>query len=209
MTKVPECFFRIKDRSVCYSSSRLSDTYFLERFLRLAEVIPEDVMETALRTAGLDRVSLVYNSYIKDGCAKLFPPQLTIQIVAIITIQSEKETCERHERGGHFTWGEGWDPHYVWETYLVRQCNSRLYVNDSSFPLVRDSRRELGEKIKQALIGCLESDHSNMVFVHSIRGKDYLICTLIQDTINEAYKSFWSISFESRKLIEREDDWDR
>ena len=209
MTKVPECFFRIKDRSVCYSSSRLSDTYFLERFLRLAEVIPEDVMETALRTAGLDRVSLVYNSYIKDGCAKLFPPQFTIQIVAIITIQSEKETCERHERGGHFTWGEGWDPHYVWETYLVRQCNSRLYVNDSSFPLVRDSRRELGEKIKQALIGCLKSDCSNMVFAHSIRGKEYLICTLIQDTIDEDYKSFWSISFESRKLIEREDDLDR
>lgn len=209
MTEVPECFFSIKDRSVCYSSSLLDDYAFLKRFLRLAKVIPDDVMETTLKTAGLDRVSFVYNTFIKDGCAELFPPQLTIQIVAIITIQSEKETCEMNKRGGHFTWGEGWHPHYVWETYIVRQCNSRLYVEDSSLPLIRDSRRELGEEIKQALIRCQESDNSNMVFVHSIRGKEYLICTLIQDTIDEDYKSFWSISFESRKLIEREDDRDR
>jgi hypothetical protein len=147
--------------------------------------------------------------YIKEGYADLFPPQLKIQIVAIITIQSENEICERNERGGHFTWGEGWHPRYVWETYLVRQCNSRLYVKDSSLPLIRDSRRELGEKIRHALIQCLESDKSNMVFAHSIRGKEYLICTFIQDRIDEDYKTLLSISFESRKLIETEVDRDR
>ena len=206
MAQVPECFFRIKDRSVCYSSSLLVDNYYLKRFLRLAKVIPEETLETTFKTAGLDRISFVYNTFIQDGCTDYFPSSLMIQAYATITIQSENETCVRIQRGGHFTWGEGWDPHYVWETYLVRQCNSRIYVKDSFVPLIRDSRRELGEKIKHALIRCLNSDNSRMVFVHSIQGKEFLICTLIQDSINRDYKNLWSISFESRKLLKCEDD---
>ena len=206
MAQVPECFFRIKDRSVCYSSSLLVDNYYLKRFLRLAKVIPEETLETTFKTAGLDRISFVYNTFIQDGCTDYFPSSLMIQAYATITIQSENETCVRIQRGGGFTWGEGWDPHYVWETYLVRQCNSRIYVKDSFVPLIRDSRRELGEKIKHALIRCLNSDNSRMVFVHSIQGKEFLICTLIQDSINRDYKNLWSISFESRKLLKCEDD---
>ena len=198
---IPECFYRIEDRSVCYSYLQNIHWAYLLQFLQHAEIIPDDFLRKTMSIAGWKRITNL-TSFSKDDRERCLMGSSLIRFIAIASISYENESSEIVTCGGHFTWDEGWDPHYVQNYYQIIGYNSTIYVDNHSYPICRGFRNDLRERIKQELSSCLEEKTTSVLFAHSVRGKEFLFYLSIKGTSDAEYTLFYSnLSFETKILV--------
>lgn len=202
---IPECFYRIEDRSVCDSYLQNIHWVYLHQFLQHAEILPEDVLR---KTMSFARVKCIKDltSFSKKDLDRFSPRRYEIRFIAVASVSYEKMSSEIVTRGGHFTWGEGWDPHYVEETFQITGYKTSVYVENHFFSVIKDYKKEMKDGIMQVLSFCLKEKKPSVLFAHSVRGKEFLFYLSIKETNDAEYTLFYSnLSIETKIFVKGED----
>lgn len=197
-SKVPDCFRRIKNKSVCYSSALLQDPFYfgscssyLGQYLNLAEMIPEDILEKLFNYVGLEKIVGCSGTIDKENY-RYFPKSITIQIEVVVTVDSQREFSETVESGGHFTWGEGWQQSYTTYRYLEMNCGATIYVDNPHHHILNDNVQAVKTIIAKELASIISQNKTSCLLTYPTQDQTYLIALYVQESYDADYKLFIS-----------------
>lgn len=192
-SKVPDCFSRIKDKSVCYSSTLLLDRSFfhgyspsfLTLYLNLAKMIPEDILEKLFNYVGLEEI--VSRTIDKENF-RYFPKSITIQIEVVVTVNSQRGFSETVESGGRFTWGEGWQQSYTTHRYLEMNCSATIYVDNPHHHILKERILAVKTIIAKKLPDIISKNETSCLLTYPTQDQTYLLALYVQDSYDADYK---------------------
>ena len=201
MTSNSSVFERIKDKSICYTWLPNQDNEFIQKFMRIAQYVSDDILVKTVDTIGVTRLADIARLNGSDYINNL-PSSKVINIFAKINTVDETEFSNIVSYGGYWTWGEGMkNERYKTEHYLIKKYGYKVFVDSLYYDyLFNNIPNLLKATISERIQYCLREKLTWDVFPSSICGKDFLFNLTISESVGDDYRPLYYESEQSVKI---------